>query len=345
MKKIVFTLLALLIAYVFYVLYSTGFFRTIENKFAGQLVTSIPIPGVEDITVDEDDDFAIFISYDRAAERNGQEVNGGIYFMDLADNLFTPKLISENFDLPILPHGISLIQLDSNRHRLLVINHATGESIEVFDLYHRDSLVHLQTLTSELIYAPNDVVAIDANRFYFTNDTYSGNQLGKLAENYLGLEWCETVYYDGQNYRVVHRGLSYANGINYDPVRELIYIAAVRQSTLNVFKRAENGDLLFIEAIHCGTGVDNIELDSAGDIWIGCHPNAIYANEFIKGNRATAPSEIIRISYRDKGDYDIKTVYLNDGSAMSASTVSANYDDLMLLGNVCDDHFIVLRQE
>lgn len=344
MKKSAIALFVLLLGYVVYVLFETGFFRTIQNRFDGQFMASIPISGVEDITVDEDDEFAIFIAYDRAAERDGTPTNGAIYFMDLSNNLFEPKEISHSFNRPLLPHGISLIQLDSNHHRLFVINHVQGEAIEVFDLFHRDSLVHRQTLTDPLIYSPNDIVATGPDQFYFTNDTYSSSQLGKLAENYLGLGWCETVYCNGSTYRVVNDGLSYANGINYDSARNLVYVAAVRQSTISVFNRLANGDLELVETINCGTGVDNIEIDRHGDLWVGCHPNMLLANEFIKGNRETAPSEIIRIRYRKPGDYDIESIYLNDGTEVSASTVSANYQDLMLVGNVCDDHFVVLQR-
>ena len=173
MKKIFLFLFLALVAYVLYVLSSTGTFRSIENKFNGKTLAKIEIPGVEDITVDEDDHFAIFISYDRAAERDKKSFKTGIYSMDLQTKSFTPKLISGDFKKPLLPHGISLVQLDSNHHKLYVINHAEGEFIEVFDLYNRDSLVHAQTLSDPLIYSPNDIVAINETQFYFTNDKYS----------------------------------------------------------------------------------------------------------------------------------------------------------------------------
>ena len=101
----------------------------------------------------------------------------------------------------------------------------------------------------------------------------------------------------------------------------------------------------FIEEIDCGTGVDNIELDSEGNIWIGCHPNMLAADAFMKGKSDKSPSEIIKITYRNKGDYDVETVYLNDGSEMSVSTVAAIYQDLLLIGNVCEEHFLVLERD
>jgi arylesterase/paraoxonase len=334
-KKLIITGVILLpiLAFVFHILSSTGFFRTVENQMNGKIVSSIPIAGVEDFTIDEDDNFGIFIAYDRAAERDGKaKKNDGIYIIDLSNDAFEVKLLSGNFKKPLALHGISLIQLDSNHHKLFVINHAEGESIEVFDLYHRDSLVHEKTMQHELIFSPNDIVAISETEFYFTNDKYYDSKIGNLFENYSGIAKCETVYFDGENYRIVnHKN------------RNLIYIASPRGFLIAVFERLENGDLKHIENIDCGTGVDNIELDKNGDLLIGCHPNLLAFKSYQKGKAKIAPSEIIKINYRKKGDYDIKRIYVNDGTAISASTVAPVYKDLMFVGSVFDDHFLILK--
>lgn len=343
MKRTALLLLTLLLVFVIYTLYSTGFFRTIEPVMNNAVVASIPLPGVEDIEVDEDDNFAVFISFTRDDWENRATAKGSLYFMDLSDDTYTPKSILTDFDRPFLPHGISLYQLDSNHHRLFVINHGGGEFIEMFDLYNRDSLVHLRSLSNPLIYSPNDLVTIDGERFYFTNDTYFSSALGELAENYLGLSYCETVYFDGKDYRVVGEKQAYANGINYDAERQLLYVASVRDFNINVYDVAENGDLSFIEKVDCKSGVDNIELDREGRIYIGCHPDLIRAKNFIKGKSTSSASEIVRVDYRSKGDYEVETIYLNKGDEIGASTVAVPYKDQLFVGTVCDDHFIVLN--
>lgn len=344
-KLIIIGILFLLIgAFVFNILNTTGFFRTVENKMNGKIVANIPVAGVEDITVDEDDGFAIFISYDRTAEREEQPHQNGLYLLDLKSDTFEIKSFQNDIPKNFKPHGISLIQLDSNHHKLFVINHGGGESIEVFNLYSQDSLVHEKTLQHEMIYSPNDIVALSETEFYFTNDTYYKSKIGLLIENYLGLAKCETVYFDGQDYRVVNNDIAYANGINYDKNRNLVYIASPRGFLIKVFERAENGDLNFIESIDCGTGVDNIELDKNGDLWVGCHPNLLAYKSYATGKSEISPSEIIKITYRQKGDYEVKSIYTNDGTAMASSTVAAIYKDLILMGNVWDDHFLILKQ-
>lgn len=337
-------ILLLLLLFIINILITTGFFKKIEQKSNYEIAAKIPIAGVEDLTIDRNNDFAIFISYPRAAERDGESYESGIYFLDLKSNDFQPKLISQNFKNPLSPHGIDLIQLDSNHHKLFVINHGEGESIEVFDLYHRDSLVYDKTIRHDLLYSGNDIVAISENEFYFTNDHYYTNKLGTLAENYLGLSKCETVYFDGENYRVVDNGLAYANGINYDKNRNLMFIASPRGFLINVYERTENGDLKYIESIDCGTGVDNIEFDEKGNVWVGCHPNLLAFEAFNKGKKDTSPSELIKIEYRKKGDYDLESVYMNDGSELSACTVAGVYKDLILVGTVLDEHFLIFRK-
>lgn len=348
MKKsriIIGIIVGLLIAFVANILISTGFFRTIENKSNYEIAAKIPIAGVEDLTVDTDDDFAVFISYPRTAKRDGKPYKTGIYSLDLKSNDFQPKLLSQNFKEPFLPHGIDLIQLDSNHHKLFVINHGEGESIEVFDLYNKDSLVFDKTLEHELIYSANDIIAISENEFYFTNDHYYTNKLGQIIENYLGLTKCETVYFDGKNYRVVDNNLAYANGINYDKNRNLMFIASPRGFLINVYEREQNGDLKYIESIDCGTGVDNIELDDEGNVWVGCHPNLLAFESYNKGQSDKSPSELIKIDYRSKGDYNLESVYVDDGSDLAACTVAGVYKDLILVGTVLDEHFLIFQNK
>ncbi len=342
--KILLGTVVLIAAYIVYIFYSTGYFRTIENNFQGRVVKEIPIAGVEDITVDEDDNFAIFISYDRAAHRDGNPKKGAIFSMDLSQSDMPITELSRNVPLDLLPHGISLMKLDSIRHRLWVANHADGESIEVFDLYNKDSLVYVQTLKDKMIYAINDIVGISEHQFYFTNDHYYQNGLGRLAEDYLGLAKCETIYFDGSTYRVVDNNLSYANGINYDASRNLLFIASPRGFKINAYQRLKNGDLEYFDTIECGTGVDNLEFDSQGHLWSGCHPNLMAFTKYAKGKKPRAPSELIKIDYRGQGDYDIETPFLDDGSTISATTVAAPYKNLLLVGNVMDDHFLILER-
>ena len=48
---------------------------------------------------------------------------------------------------------------------------------------------------------PNDLVIVDENRFYFTNDHRYTKGFGKLVEEYAGLAISNVVYFDGSDYQ------------------------------------------------------------------------------------------------------------------------------------------------
>ena len=347
MKKILITLAVILISiffYLFYIFYSTGFFRNIENTFDGTIERRIQIPGVEDLQISYEDQFILLSSDDRASRRSGTNVQGHLYHIDLTDTSFNPIELTSEFNSPFFPHGISMIRIAPGIHIVFVINHVSGtHSIEVFELY-KDSLVHMETLKHHSMISPNDVVAIDENRFYFTNDHGYTEGLGKLAEEYLGWAASNVVYFDGEEYREVADGIAYANGINLDVRRNLLFVASPRNFLIKVYHKEASGSLSFIENIDCGTGVDNIEITQDGNIWVGCHPNLLKFTAYAKGAEPYAPSEIIRIDYRKKGDFEKEIIYVDDGKNVSASTVAGVYKDFIFVGNVMDDHLLVLKK-
>lgn len=335
-----FTAILIFIAYVFI---STGYFRTIENKYDGELVKKIELAGAEDIMISISDEFALISSTARKKLPTNEEEFGGLYYLDLKTGNYTIKKLTDDFKKPFAPHGISMLKVDST-YKIMAVNHTpNGHSLEVFRLKD-DILTFEQTLVHDLMISPNDVVMIDENRFYFTNDHKYTQGIGRLAEDYGGLEISNVIYFDGENYREVAKGIAYANGINYDVKRKLLFVASPRKFLVKVYSKNDDGSLDFIEDIDCGTGVDNIEFDLDGNLWIGAHPNLLRFAAYAKGKKETSPSEIIKINYKGKNDYTIETVYLDDGGTMSASTVAAPYNDLIITGNVMDSHFLVLQK-
>ena len=338
-------LLLALIGYVFYIFYSTGYFRSVENAFAGTIVQKVKRPGVEDMQISYADDFMLFSSDDRASRRDGNPKQGHLYYLDLTKPSFEPLPLTTDLKIPFYPHGISMVRTAEHAYRVYAVNHVDGRhSIEVFDL-QQDRLTHIQTLKDTSMISPNDIVALDGERFYFTNDHGYTQGLGKLGEEYLGWAASNVVYYDGQGYREVADGIAYANGINLDRERGLLFVASPRDFLVKVYEVTANGALEFIEDVACGTGVDNIEFAPDGKLWIGCHPSLLAFTAYAKGNAPIAPSEIITIDYKGKGDYSIESVFLDDGNQMSAATVATVYNDLIFVGNVMDDHFLILKNE
>ncbi len=343
-KKIILIVLFLIIVFVANVFISTGHFRTIEHKFDGEIVKKFELPGAEDITVSLKDSFAIVSSTDRGIYPPKKEQLGGLYFMELKSGKFNLKHLTSSLTKSFAPHGISMKRKDST-YKIMAINHTTqGHSIEVFTL-NGEKLTLEKSLTDASMISPNDVVMIDENHFYFTNDHGNTKGLGRFLEDYAGLSRSNVVYFDGENYFEVASGIAYANGINFDPKRNLIFVASTRKFLIKVYSRNNDGTLEFIEDINCGTGVDNIEFDTEGNLWVGAHPNLLRFAAYAKGKEKTSPSEIIKIDYRNKNDYSVETVYMEDGSEMSASTVAAPFGNLLLTGNVMDNEFLILKKK
>ncbi|AXT52886.1 hypothetical protein D1818_19420 [Aquimarina sp. BL5] len=343
-QRIALVLLIVIIAFVAHILISTGFFRTVENKFEGTIVKKISIPGAEDITISQSNGFALISSTNREIYPPVKEEKGGLYLMDLENENFNLTHLTASFSQSFAPHGISMIKKNKDSvYKVMAINHTlNGHSIEVFTLQDKN-LVHEKTLKHTSLVSPNDLVLIDENRFYITNDHKYTDGFGKILEEYLGLSISNVLYYDGKNYTEVANGIAYANGINYDPKRNLLFVASPRAFLVKVYSRNVDGSLEFIEDIPCSTGVDNIEIDVNGNLWIGAHPNLLRFGSYAKGKKETSPSEIIKITYRGKNDYNIEQVYTNDGTVMSGSTVATPFKDLIISGNVMDDHFLILK--
>ncbi len=344
LKKILLAIVVLILIFVAHVLISTGFFRSVESKFEGEILKKIPITGAEDITISRTDSFALISATARPSYPPNKQERGEIYLIDLKTSDYQPKLLSAGFTKPFAPHGISILKTGEKAYLVMVINHTEqGHSIEVFNL-NNHQLSYVKSLTDPAMISPNDLFIVDENRFYFTNDHGYVKGLGRIVEEYTGLGWSNVVYFDGTNYKEVADGIAYANGINADLKRNLLFVASPRKFLVKVYAIKKDGVLSFVENIPCGTGVDNIEMDQQGHLWIGAHPNLLQFGEYAKGKKKTAPSEIIEIIYKEKGDYSMEQIYLDDGKDMSGASVAVPFGDLIFAGNVKDDHFLILKR-
>jgi len=163
-----------------------------------------------------------------------------------------------------------------------------------------------------------------------------------MAEEYLQLARSYVLYYDGKNFRKVAEGLAYANGINMSSDGQTVYVAATVGQKIYVYNRDRStGDLSLRSTIEAGTGVDNIEIDQKGDLWIGCHPKLLTFVKYSKSPGVLSPSQVIKVEKRTSGSYEVKEIYLNNGQLMSGSSVAAVFKDTLLIGSVFDERFLL----
>ena len=326
-----------------WLMYYTGFFRTIDKKFDGNILKKVSIDGVEDIIINQKEGFAIVSSTKRKNLPPVEQENGDLYLIDLKNIESKPILLTQNFDKPFAPHGISIYTKDSIT-TIAAVNHTTnGEYIELFKLTS-SKLTHHKTLHNDLIIAPNDIVLLDEETFYFTNDHMYKNGFMRFVEEFLGLPFSNVIFYDGKKFKEAAKGISYANGINFEKDKNLVFVASPRKFKIKVYEKQPNNSLTFIEDIYCGSGVDNIEFDTDNNLWVGAHPNLLQFMSYSNSYHSITPSEIIKIQYFKKGDYKVETIYLEKGEEMSGSTVAAPFENLILMGNVMDKHFVILKK-
>ncbi|MFQ5753586.1 MAG: hypothetical protein ACE5HI_16475, partial [bacterium] len=121
-----------------------------------------------------------------------------------------------------------------------------------------------------------------------------------------------------------------------------IYVAATTGGKIHVYSRdGATNDLQFVHDIKLGTGVDNIELDTAGNIWVAAHPKLLTFVKHAKDPQKLSPSQILKITPSGENHYQIDEIFLDDGKRISGSSVGAVFEQKLLIGSVFEDHFLM----
>jgi len=320
-----------------------GEFKRLEPHFAGSWEAVTGIPGPEDITIDPRSGMAFVSSDVRPAARGSGPIRGDVYGYDLNSPDPEPVNLTRDYPGSFHPHGISLYS-EAGCTRLFVVNHRPGgDGIEIFDV--RDgALCHLRTVEGILLSSPNDVLAVGPDRFYVTNDHGSKTSLGQTLEDYLRLPKSNVVYFDGSRFTLAARGIRYANGINGSSDGRTVYVASTTGLKIRVYRREPaTGALTFDRDLRLRTGVDNIEVDPLGRLWVGCHPRLLTFTKHIADPTRPSPSQVLKITFRPQKPALVEEVFLDLGETLSASTVAAVYRDVMLIGAVLGDRFLHCR--
>ncbi|XP_066096508.1 serum paraoxonase/lactonase 3 [Saccopteryx bilineata] len=263
---------------------------------------------------------------------------GQIFMMDLNEQ--NPRIqalnISDGFDKASFnPHGISTFIDKDHTVYLYVVNHPHMEStVEIFKFEEKQrSLLHLKTIEHELLKSVNDIVVLGPEQFYATRDHYFTSSFMIILEIFLDLQWTSVLFYSPREVKVVATGFSSANGITISPDKKYIYVADVFAKNIHIMKILDNWDLTQLKVIQLDTFVDNLTVDpDTGDIWAGCHPNAMKL--FMYNPEDPPGSEVLRIQNVLSDKPQISVDYANNGSVLQASTVAFVYKRKLLIGTI-----------
>ena len=342
LKKVLTGFLILILALAGFAIYAilipAGTFKTITPHFDGTAENiPIDIPGPEDIEIDKKEGL-VFISVDdrRANLQTPGSGAGGLFLFNLREGIHSIKNITPLSLTDFHPHGISLYRTNDSTLFVFAISHRSSgrQVVERFE-WRKDSLIHLESIEDKIIMtSPNDLVAVGERSFYITNDHYYMKGTSRVLEEYLQRAISFVNYYDGHTFRTVASGIGYANGINQSPDGRYIFVAACTGRSIFVYEKDEHGNLTKVDDIPVGTGPDNIDVDEEGNLTVACHPQLLKFVAHAKDPKKYSPSQVLKINFTAPNEYEIREIFLNDGSSYSGSSIAVQYGNTLLIGSV-----------
>ncbi|MBW2278319.1 MAG: SMP-30/gluconolactonase/LRE family protein, partial [Deltaproteobacteria bacterium] len=142
-------------------------------------------------------------------------------------------------------------------------------------------------------------------------------------------------------FRLAVEGVLCPNGINVSRDGGVVYVTGSMTGMLHVYDRdPSSGALTPREEAFINTGGDNIEIDPAGNLWIAAHPKLFDLTAHLSDPTLASPSQVIRLSPKPGGGYEITEVYLNVGDEMSGSSAAAVRGRRLLIGQIMGNGFL-----
>lgn len=319
---------------------ASGMFAGLEPKLIDQCRKVDVFPGTEDVTIDPELNVAFVSADDRRATFAGKPVQGGVFVLKLDGSDRVMKASPDSFG-EFHPHGISLWRGEDGRKRLFAINHTLndGDKVEVFDVGLGGALLHVDSIAFPEMSSPNDIVGLGPRRFYVTNDRGVKEGLMAQVEAYFALPLSSLAYFDGQNGRIVARGLTYANGINVSADGKTLYATEFLARKVSVYDRdPATGALKKRKSIKVNTGPDNVEIAADGALWIGGHSKVFDFLKHAEDPAAISPSHVIRVNPETGLKED---VLIDVEGRINASSVGAVWNNTLIVGAVFDGHVMV----
>ena len=210
-------------------------------------------------------------------------VPGNLVLFDIGKKEFI-NLELKNFpkNINFFPHGMELYK---NKY-IYVINHGLnskdGERIEVFEIIKENNKVSYLNyirsikLPEQFISATNGLAVVAEDDIFFSTsfpihppatdkiNLFNKNIFHLLSKAIFLLNIKMTYLYHYKNGIITKVENSKAlcdNGVAYDSVNRLIFLAQTMENNIRVFKYEENGDIKFIKDIYLGYKIDNVIFD------------------------------------------------------------------------------------
>lgn len=361
--------LAALLGRVVFTLHIAGELRAVEVHGTESCRRLPGIVGGEDIALDaaapsarDSGPLGVFwiAADDRRANHGGAGPRGAIYRVGALDEAAAD--VTPPTPAALHPHGLGLVRHPAAggpdaegivTATLAVVNHRSGgvfdtrdDAVELFDVVDDTTLRHRASVQHPLLRPVNDVAPVDADRFYATIDHGAADGTMRSVEDFARMAWSGVVHWDGKAARRVVDGLRYANGIAITADGTRVWVAATTDRAVVGYDRdPASGDLRERVRVDTATGVDNIQLDDVGDLWLGAHPKLLTFLRHARDPAVHSPSQVLRIDGRSGA---VEVVLADDGALLSGSSAAApltlrDGSRRLLVGPVFDPHLLDCR--
>jgi arylesterase/paraoxonase len=286
-------------------------------------------PGSEDIVVAGD---VAFISSD--PRRDWKDRQGAVFAYNLRTDTLERVVDSTSVRFPLHPHGMGLYQDGSGNSRLFVLNHRT-DSTDVVEIFRvaGTRLQHEGSVAGPQLVRGNDLVPVGPRSFYVSNTLVSTSWLGEKWERLTGSRRSSILYYDGRRFTHATGPFRFANGVNVSHDRRRVYVAAYGDKAFHTFQRASDGSLSSGGAVPLSAHVDNIDVDSAGGVWIAANTSIRAFLRYIDGKQETSPSEVLYLP-APNGSRAVWSKATVNGWFPPAASVAVRHGNRLLIGSV-----------
>ncbi|KAL5605116.1 hypothetical protein FOVSG1_005263 [Fusarium oxysporum f. sp. vasinfectum] len=177
---------------------------------------------------------------------------------------------------------------------------------------------HIRTYSHAGIITPNRVAAVDDKTFYISND-HGPHKFGWRHHLSMILGFSDVTFCDTQSCKRVASKLQFPNGLVIKD--SFLYLPDSITGRLYIYRILPNRDLVKVDEVNLGYGVDNASIDENGDIWIAAFPIGVEIfKAYDDSYNAHPPSTVLRVR-KVKGEYVVdKIVEDAKGEVLPAAT-------------------------
>ncbi len=339
---------------IFYVFIFSIIFFQASSQVLSIRDSLLGIVGGEDITIDYETGFAYISSQDRRSffgEKKPKQ--GNLFLYDFNTPGAVPVSLTLNLMFEFHPHGIYLLKKENKKY-LFVINHYSKSKsrIERFQIDGK-RLLWEKSFEDKLIYSPNDLVAIDKDKFFVTNDQKKRRFFWKTLEGFFRFRSGNIVFYDGNSVRKAYKKrIGFANGIQYLPDSSFLFVGSSLEKRLYLFYVNEDFSLTLLRKKKMKTALDNLEWDTEGNLWITGHSNLIKFISHSMNEKKKSPWDILKLTPEHFQDFSKKNVpcwhfpknFQNtENCKYSGASVFVMYKNKGLVGSVFEPYILLIN--